>query len=168
MANLLGSKLQIRSSRVLLEVLDRSCARNRDHLLPLGENPRKADLGRSDIVLLRHGLDFGYELENLGEILARIFGNHTEEALLGKIVVRAEISGEQAAADRAIGDDGDAELAARPQNVVLRGLNVEAEKTVLYLDSRDGMHGVRAANVVGGDLGKSEVADLALPFWYIG
>ena len=67
--------------------------------------------------------------------------------------------GEEAAAERGVGDEADAELAQRRQHLVL---DVAAEQRVLALDRGDGVDGVRAPDRVGRRLAEPDVADLAL------
>ena len=69
---------------------------------------------------------------------------------------------EHAAAERAVGDGGDAELAAGGEQVRARGaLDVECEGGVFDLDGADGVDGQRAAEGKGGAFGEAEVAGFA-------
>ena len=65
---------------------------------------------------------------------------------------------EQAPAERAVGDDADAELAARVEDVAL---DVAAEQRVLGLEGGDRVHGDGAPDRVGGGFGQAEVTHLA-------
>ena len=69
-----------------------------------------------------------------------------------------ELAGEEAAAERAVGDEADAELAHGRQHAVLR---VARPQRVLGLQRRDRVDGVRAADRLRRRLGQAEVAHLA-------
>ena len=81
------------------------------------------------------------------------------EVLLVEVVDRADPAGEEAAAERAVGDEADPELAHRRQDL---RLGIARPERVLGLQRRDRMDGVRAANRVRGRLGEPEVAHLPL------
>ena len=70
---------------------------------------------------------------------------------------RVDGSGEEALAERAVGDEADAELGEDGDDVVLP---VAPPQRVLALDGGDGMHGVGPADRVGGCFGEPEVSDL--------
>ena len=67
-------------------------------------------------------------------------------------------AGEEALAERAVGDEADAELVEDGDDVVL---TVAPPQRVLALHRGDGLHGVGAADRVGGGFGQPEVGDLA-------
>jgi hypothetical protein len=66
---------------------------------------------------------------------------------------------EKAAAERAVGDEADPELADRRQDLVL---DVASPERVLALQGRDRVDGVRAADRLRGRLRETEIADLPL------
>ena len=76
-----------------------------------------------------------------------------------ELVGRAEAAGEEAAAERGVGDEADAELAQRRQHLVL---DVAAEERVLALDGGHRVHRVRGADRLRRRLAEPVVADLAL------
>lgn len=74
---------------------------------------------------------------------------------------RASVAGGQhAAAERAVGDDRDAERAARREQVRARGVfDVEGEGGVFDLHGVDGVDGYGAEEGGGGAFGEAEIAD---------
>jgi hypothetical protein len=68
------------------------------------------------------------------------------------------VPGEEAAGENAVGGDPDPELAAGGEDLAL---DPARDQGVLDLHVCDGMHGVRAADRLGTDLGEAEVAHVA-------
>jgi hypothetical protein len=66
-----------------------------------------------------------------------------------------EGTGQQTSTERCIGDDGDAELATRGQQVVCGGLDVEIKRRVLDLDGVDLADLACATEGVGADFGQA-------------
>lgn len=93
------------------------------------------------------------------EVVGREARRVAPVVVLGKVVGRAQTAGEEAAAERGVGDDGDAELAAGAQQVVV--LNVEREGRVLDLDGVNVGDLAGAAQGGGAALAQAEVLDLA-------
>ena len=80
------------------------------------------------------------------------------EVALLQVVDRADPPGEEAAAERAVGDEADSELADGRQDL---GLGITRPERVLGLQRRDRMDGVRAADRLRGGLGETEIAHLS-------
>src|SRR6185437_6600438 len=57
LAQIIGSKFDVRSAEVLLEAMDFGCAGDRDDPRLLSENPRKRDLRRRRMLFLREAAD---------------------------------------------------------------------------------------------------------------
>ena len=100
----------------------------------------------------------GHELEVALEVLALEARVVAAEVALREIVRRPDLPGEEAAAERAVRDEADAELAAGRKHPVLR---VARPQRVLGLERRDRVDGVRAADRLRRGLGQAEVAHLA-------
>ena len=77
---------------------------------------------------------------------------------IGNVSAAADGARQQAAAERRVGDNLDAERAARGHDF---GLDVARPHRPLLLDAVDRVHGVRAANRVGACLGQRNAARLA-------
>ena len=98
---------------VLLEVLHPLRARDRDDVVALRQHPRERELRRGAAFLPRDLLHERHEVEVLLEVLA-LEARVVAAVVVGReIVDRAELPGQEAAAERAVGDEADAELAAR-------------------------------------------------------
>ena len=82
------------------------------------------------------------------------------EVALVELVGRGEAPREEAAAERRVGDERDAQLFERRQDL---RLDVARPQRVLGLHRRDRVHRVRAADRLRARLREAEVADLALP-----
>src|SRR5207344_747213 len=67
-------------------------------------------------------------------------------------------AGEEALAERAVGNEADAQLLKDGDHVVF---TVAPPQRVLALHRGDGLHGVGAADGLGGRFGQAEVGDLA-------
>jgi hypothetical protein len=76
-----------------------------------------------------------------------------------KIASRLEGSGQEAAAERAVGDQADPEL---PQDREDRPLRVAGPERILHLHGAERVHGMGAADGLRTRLAQAQVADLAL------
>ncbi len=92
------------------------------------------------------------------QVLAREARPVATEVALVELVGRAEPTRQEAASERRVGDERDAELLQRRQDL---GLDVARPQRVLRLHRRDRVHSVRAADRLGARLGEAEVAHLA-------
>ena len=123
------------------------------------EQPRDGELAGRDALLgsdLLHALD---EVEVALEVLALEARVGPAEVVLGEIVGRRDLAGEEAAPERAVGDEADAELADRREDLVL---GVARPERVLGLKRADRVDLMRAPDRAGGCLGEAQVAHLAL------
>ena len=113
----------------------------------------RAALGRGELV---DDLDDG---DVVGQVVPLEPGLVAAEVALVQVVERAHGAGEEAAPERAVGDEADAELAQRGQDLLLR---VARPDRVLGLQGGDRVHGVGPPDGGRRRLGEAEVADLAL------
>jgi len=96
------------------------------------------------------------------EVLLEVFS--LEARRIPAVIVRRKIfeafdlTGEKAAAERAIGNEGNSQLTGCRQDFIFR---IAAPQRVFRLQRGDRMHFVRAPNGAGGSLGQSEVANFA-------
>ena len=88
----------------------------------------------------RQLLDLVHEVEILLKVLALEAWVVAPPVVGGKVVDRAIAAGQKAAAERAIGDERDAELAAGVEQLAFR---IAAPQRVLGLQRRNRMDGVR-------------------------
>ena len=79
--------------------------------------------------------------------------------VVGELLRRADVAGEEAVAERRVGNESDAQLAQQRQQF---GLRVTRPQGVLGLQRGDRVHGVGAADRGGAGLGQPDVANLAL------
>jgi hypothetical protein len=73
---------------------------------------------------------------------------------------RRDLAGQEAAAERRPGDQRDAELAQRREQILL---GLAAPERVLVLHRGDRVHLVRAPNFLGRDVAQAQVAHVSLP-----
>src|SRR6266545_2844691 len=128
-AQLAGGEFDVHGGDVLLEVADVLGARDRDDVVALVEHPGKGELCRADALLAR---DLVYARDEL------------------EIVHRADPPREEAASERAIGDEADSELTHSGEDLVL---GIAAPKRVLGLERSDRVNGVGPANRLRGRFG---------------
>lgn len=124
--------------------------------------PSQGELTGRDALILGdagQGLD---ELEVAGKVLVR--EARVLEARVGGVEVGAggDGAGEEAAAERGVGDDLDAELAGRGEELRLVRLDLEGEGRVLHLRGGDRVHLAGALEGARRALGQAEVLHLAL------
>ena len=103
-------------------------------------------------------LDPRDELEVLLEVLALEARRVAAEVVRREVVELLDLAGEKAAAERAVRDEADAELATRREDAVLR---IARPQRVLGLQRGDRMDLARAAQRLDAGLRQAEVADLA-------
>lgn len=135
----------VQSSQILLQILDLSGAWDRDDILPLGQQPSERQLGGGAALLLGQPGEDSDELQVLREVLGREAGGQEAEVARLEVGARLVLAGDEAAAQRRVGDDGDAELAACAEEADLWVFDVHAEGRVFDLHGGDGVHGVCAA-----------------------
>ena len=110
-----------------------------------------ADLGAD-------GLHLVDDRQVAGEVLTGEPGVGLAPVVVGEVVDRADLAGEQAVSERGVRDQADAELAQQREDL---GLEVAGPQGVLGLQGGDGLDGVGAADGVGACFGEAEVEDLA-------
>ena len=159
---LLRRDRHVHRPQILLEVLTRARARDREKIFTLEHDPRQHDLRRRTTLFLGQGLENADEVEVLGEILG-LEARHLAAEVPGvEVVERFVLACQEAPAQGGVVDDGDAELAAGAEEVgAAVGFDVQGPGVVFDLDGGDGVDGVAAAEGVRGAFGEAEVFDLA-------
>lgn len=158
---LLTRDMNLQRSQVLLQPVNPRCARNRDKLRSLRQDPRKRKLASSDALLLRERADFVHQLQVLGEVLLAESGRKLAKVALLKVAGAANLAADHAAADGRVAHNRHSKLATSVQQVDFRRLNVQREWRVLNLHAADRMNLVRAAQAVCAAFGETEVFDFA-------
>src|SRR4029453_16583344 len=128
-------------------------------LLPARPRPRQSELRRRAALGSAELLDALDQRQVLAEILALEARREAAIVVGGEILEALNPTAKEAAAERTVGDEADAELAARGEDAVLR---IAAPQRVLALQRRDRMHGAGALQRVDAGLGQSQVTDLPL------
>ena len=125
----------------------------------LREQPGEGHLRGRRLLLVADAL----EQVDEGLILAHRFGSEARESLaeiaVGELGVLGHRARQETAAERAEGDETDAELFARGEDAV--GFDPARPQRIFVLQRRDRLHGVRAADGLGTRLGHTEMPDLA-------
>ena len=152
----------VQGGDVLLEPLDPLGARDRHERdaepLLLGVHPGQRHLRGG------HALGVGHRPYRVDDGQVGLAGFAREARVAAAEVPgvqRAQVDGggQEAAAERRVGHEADAELAHGADRVLL---HVAGPERVLGLHRGDRVHRVRAAQQLAGDLGQAQVADLAL------
>lgn len=145
-------QLNIQRAQVLLQILNLLRSWNREDVISLRHQPRQRQLTSRAPLLPRQLLDAVHQPQVLREVLlAETRGELAEVALL-KVGGGFVLAGEDAAAERRIGDGGDAELATGGKERDLGLLDVGGERRVLDLHGVDVVDLFCAAQRVRGDL----------------
>jgi hypothetical protein len=120
-------------------------------LLPLlREQPGQSDLGWCRPRLASNGLNFVDDAKVALEVLAGEAWIGLAPGVVGELLGRADIAGEEAVAKRRVGDESDSQLAQQRQQF---GLRVTGPQGVLGLQRSDRMHSVSTADRGGTGLG---------------
>src|SRR5206468_3467575 len=114
----------------------------RHDVVAAGERPGQRELAGRTLLLARDRLDPLDQLQVLREVLALEARREAPVVVGGEILEALQLAGEEAAAERAVGDEADAELATRGENFVL---GIAAPQRVLGLQRADRVHRRRAA-----------------------
>src|SRR3954471_10316527 len=127
-------------------------------IVALRQYPRDRQLRGSHTFASRDLFDAVDEVEIAFEVFA--LEARRLAAVIGRfeVVDRLETSGEEAAADRRVGDEADAQLAHGRQNLVL---GIAAPERILGLQRGDRMYRMRAPDCLRRRFGHAEVTDLA-------
>jgi hypothetical protein len=128
---------------VVLEVHDARGSRDRDDVVALMEQPREGELRGGASLPRCDVLDVADEVEVLLEVLPLKARLTTAEVVGREVLEAGEAAGEKSAAERAVGDEADAELAAGREDLVL---DVAHPERVLGLQRGDRVDGLRAAD----------------------
>src|SRR5439155_706714 len=142
-AQVLVGQLDVEHRDVRLEVPDPGRAGDGNDVLALRQHPRERDLRGGAALRGCELLDSLDQLEVLLEVLALEARVVAPEIAFLEVVGRADPPGEEAAAKRAVGDEADAELADRRQDLIL---DVPAPERVLGLQGGDRVDGERAVD----------------------
>src|SRR3954471_14803907 len=145
---------------VLLQVFAALGAGDGYDALPLGQEPGQGQLGRRHVLRggdLLHSL---HELQVLLEVLSLEPRPLATPVVLWQILEAAQLAGEEAAAERAVRDEADAQFPDGGDELVL---GVAAPQRVLGLQGGDRVYGMRPADGRGRRLGQAEVTHLPLP-----
>ena len=157
--DLLGAQLDAVGGGVLLDAGDPLGAGDRGDVVALREQPGQRDLRRCGARLGGDGLDLVDDAQVALEVLAGEARVGLAPVVVGELLGRADLAGEEAVAERRVGNEADAQLAQQRQQL---GLRIAGPQGVLRLQRGDRVHGVGAADCGGAGLGQADVADLAL------
>src|SRR3954470_17534418 len=145
-------------TKCLAEAVAGAGADQRHDLLALRRHPGDRDLCRrcanlgGDGAQLLHQCEIGIEIRSLE---AR---RHQPVVLACLAGVLRPMAADEPARQHTIGGDADAELAAGPQDVAF---DATLDQRIFDLEICDRVHGVRAADGVGADLGQADMFDVA-------
>src|SRR5439155_6720105 len=138
-------------------IFDVPSAGDRHNVVALSQHPRERQLRRRAALLFRKLLDLAHQLDILLEILAGEARMVLAEIVVGEIVRRLDLAGEEPAAKRRISNIADAELAHRREYF---RLGVAAPQRQLGLDGGDRRGRMRRADRPRRGLAEAEIADL--------
>ena len=134
-------------------------ARDGDDVLALGHHPGERKLGRRDVTGGGKVVDAVGEMQVLLERVLLEARIRAPPVVLGQVGHRADLPREEAATQRRVRDQTDAEL---PQRVEDTGLGVARPQRILALHGRDRMGRVRPPDRLRRCFGQAEVAHLPL------
>src|SRR5450759_609056 len=153
------AELDLHGRHVLLQVRAMLGARDGHDVVALVQHPGQSKLSGRHALLGGERLEALHELAVAAEIVAlETWVTGAEIALVAHVVGRAEAAREEAAPDRGVGHEADAELAHGREQALLR---VARPERVLGLQRRDGVHRMSTADRLWRGLGQADVADLA-------
>src|SRR5450830_1053276 len=153
------AELDLHGRHVLLQVRATLGARDGHDVVALVQHPSQSKLSGRHALLGGERLEALHELAVAAEVVAlETWVTGAEIALVAHVVGRAEAAREEAAPDRGVGHEADAELAHGREQALLR---VARPERVLGLQRRDGVHRVSTADRLWRGLGQADVADLA-------
>src|SRR3989449_2834661 len=141
-SQILRAELNSRGPDVFLQVAASLGPGNRHHVLTLGQQPRERELGGRAPLLSRQLLHPRDEIQVLREVRALEARVVAAPIVLRQVVERLEPPREEPSPDGAVGDEPDAQLAARRQDLVL---GIAAPQRIFGLQRADRVHGVGAA-----------------------
>ena len=157
--DLLGAQFDAVGGGVLLDAGDALGAGNRGDVVALREQPGQSDLRGCCTRLAGNGLDLVDDAQVALEVLAGEARVGLAPVVVGELLGRADLAGEEAVAERRVGNESDAQLAQQRQQF---GLRVTRPQGVLGLQRGDRMHRVGATDRGGTGLRQPDVTNLAL------
>jgi hypothetical protein len=116
---LLGAQLERVGGGVLLDAGDALGAGDRGDVVALSEEPGQGPLCRRGVRLGGDGLDFVDDAQVALEVLAGEARVGLAPVVVGELLGRADVPGEEAVAERRVGDEADAQLAQERQQLGL-------------------------------------------------
>ena len=143
---------------VFFEVFDFLGAWDGEDVVAQGEEPGESELGGRAAFAGGELLDVVGEGEVLGEGIALEAGAEATPVGGVEVFKGAETTGEESAAEGAVGNEGDAEFAGCGEEL---GFGIAGPEGVFGLEGCDGVYGVGATDGGGGGFGESEETDLA-------
>ena len=117
--DVLGGERNLQRPQILIEIFAPLRAGNGHDVLALREHPGQRELRRRAALLARNALDTFEQRQILVEILALETRRLPPVVVLRQVAGRLEAPGQEAAPERAIGDEADAELAAGGEDLLL-------------------------------------------------
>jgi hypothetical protein len=117
--DLLGAQLEAVGGGVLLDAGDPLGAGDRGDVVALREQPCQGHLCRRRTHLGGNGLDFVDDAQVALEVLASEARVGLAPVVVGELLGRADVPGEEAVAERRVGDEADAQLAQERQQLGL-------------------------------------------------
>ena len=118
--DLLGAQLDAVGGGVFLDAGDPLGAGNRRDVVALREQPGQRDLCRCCTCLAGNGLDFVDDAQVALEVLAGEAWVGLAPVVVGELLGRADVAGEEAMPERRVGNESDAQLAQQRQQFGLR------------------------------------------------
>src|SRR5262249_10887358 len=156
--DVLRAELHADRTEVLVEPVATLGARDRHDIAALREQPGEHQLAGRAALLARELLYFFHELDVALEILFLEPWMLAATVVDGNVGDLVHLAGEEATAERRVGDERDPELAQRRYRLL--GLDA-VEQRELHLHGRDRMHAVRAPDRGRRRLREAEETNLA-------
>src|SRR5581483_3552899 len=157
---LAASERYVESFQIFFDARTLFCAEDGHYVFALGHYPSQCDLGGSCALGAGESFDMPNQVEIASEVFALEARVELTEVVRGDIFGFLELTGQKTAAERAIGDEANAQLANCGEEIVFR---IARPQRVFGLEGGDGMYAVGAANGCRGGFRQTQVANLALP-----
>ena len=153
-------ELDVSGRGILLQIFSALRAGDRHDIVALRQSPRQSELSGRAFFLDGEFLHFMDEVEIFLEVLSLKARRVATVIVSGEIFVALELSRKKSAAERAVSDEADAELAAGFEDSV--GFRIARPERIFGLQGGDGMNFDGTPKSVGTGLGQAEVADLSI------
>lgn len=153
--------LSLQATHILVKVLLLRRPRDGNNIVALRHQEREHQLARRATPFVCDLLDRVHELEVLREVFFAEARREPAEIALFKVIRRFQRASQETTAERAVGHDGNTQLAAGSHEPDLRVFDVHSERAIFDLDGVDMLDCARAAECVGAALAQTEVFDLA-------